>query len=183
MVEQHKNGEIPVKRNWKKISACALGIILVPIGYFGYPYFSIEQSPKAKTTVVAKNNPNDSILIVKMEEALRIVQDEKKKRNVEARNEQKLCSAAKLYKEAISLHATDSVVKNATANWASSQEVIDETYDYLYKKGIEYSYIGAEEAARAFGKRSLVLKNYISESINEAEKDMNKKRSKQRTIE
>jgi len=170
MVEQHKNGGIPIKRNWKKISAFALGAALIPMGYFTYPYFSIEQSSKAKTTVVAKNNPNDSILIAKIEKATQIVQDEKSKRNIETRNEQRLCSAAKLYQEALSLHATDSVIKTATVNWESSQEVIDETYDYLYKKGIEYSYIGAEEAARTFGKRSLVLKDYISESVTEKKK-------------
>ena len=109
-------------------------------------------------------------MIAKIEKATQIVQDEKSKRNIETRNEQRLCSAAKLYQEALSLHATDSVIKTATVNWESSQEVIDETYDYLYKKGIEYSYIGAEEAARTFGKRSLVLKDYISESVTEKKK-------------
>ena len=53
-------------------------------------------------------------------------------------------------------------MKKAADEWTASQAVIDETYSFLYKKGVEYSYIGAEEAARTFGKRSLVLKNYAS---------------------
>lgn len=167
MVEQHRNGGIPAKRNWKKAGVLAIAIAILPIGYLVYPHISMKQSPKKSQAVVAKSNPNDSILIAKVEEATQIVSEEKGKRNIEARNEQKLCSAAKLYQEAMTLHATDSIKKKVTDEWVESQDVIDETYSYLYKRGVEYSYMGAEEAAKTFGKRSLALKSYASTAIQQ----------------
>lgn len=163
MVEQHKNGGIPSRRNWKKVGVLVVTVsILSSVGYFVYPHISMKEVAKKEKVVVAKSNPYDRILVSKIEQATQMVNEEKYKRNIEARNEQKLCSAAKLYKEAMALHATDSIMKKAADEWTASQAVIDETYSYLYKKGVEYSYIGAEEAARTFGKRSLVLKNYAS---------------------
>lgn len=163
MVEQHKNGGIPSRRNWKKVGVLVVAVsILSSVGYFVYPHISMKEAAKKEKVVVAKSNPYDRILVSKIEQATQMVNEEKYKRNIEARNEQKLCSAAKLYKEAMALHATDSIMKKAADEWTASQAVIDETYSFLYKKGVEYSYIGAEEAARTFGKRSLVLKNYAS---------------------
>lgn len=162
LVEQHKSGEIPTERNWKKVGALAAIITILSIGYFIYPVITTKQSSKESHTIVTKSNPNDKILIAKVEEATQMVNEEKGKRNIEARNEQKLGAAAKLYQEALALHATDSIKKKATDDWVEFQNVIDETYTYLYKKGVEYSYMGAEEAAKTFGRRSLVLKNYAS---------------------
>lgn len=163
MVEQHKNGGIPSRRNWKKVGVLVVAVsILSSVGYFVYPHISMKEAAKKEKVVVAKSNPYDRILVSKIEQATQMVNEEKYKRNIEARNEQKLCSAAKLYIEAMALHATDSIMKKAADEWTASQAVIDETYSFLYKKGVEYSYIGAEEAARTFGKRSLVLKNYAS---------------------
>ena len=163
MVEQHKNGVILNRRNWKKIGALAVAIAILPIGYFVYPHIVAKQSPKEKHMVVAKSNPNDKILMSKVEEATQMVNEEKGKRNIETRNEQKLGAAAKLYQEAMALQATDSIKKKATDDWVEFQNVIDETYTYLYKKGVEYSNMGAEEAAR-----SRELKDYASTSIQQA---------------
>lgn len=168
MVEQHKNGVILNRRNWKKIGALAVAIAILPIGYFVYPHIVAKQSPKEKHMVVAKINPNDKILMSKVEEATQMVNEEKGKRNIETRNEQKLGAAAKLYQEAMALQATDSIKKKATDDWVEFQNVIDETYTYLYKKGVEYSNMGAEEAAKTFGRRSRELKDYASTSIQQA---------------
>ena len=168
MVEQHKNGVILNRRNWKKIGALAVAIAILPIGYFVYPHIVAKQSPKEKHMVVAKSNPNDKILMSKVEEATQMVNEEKGKRNIETRNEQKLGAAAKLYQEAMALQATDSIKKKATDDWVEFQNVIDETYTYLYKKGVEYSNMGAEEAAKTFGRRSRELKDYASTSIQQA---------------
>ena len=168
MVEQHKNGVILNRRNWKKIGALAVAIAILPIGYFVYPHIVAKQSPKEKHMVVAKINPNDKILMSKVEEATQMVNEEKGKRNKETRNEQKLGAAAKLYQEAMALQATDSIKKKATDDWVEFQNVIDETYTYLYKKGVEYSNMGAEEAAKTFGRRSRELKDYASTSIQQA---------------
>lgn len=168
MVEQHKNGVILNRRNWKKIGALAVAIVILPIGYFVYPHIVAKQSPKEKHMVVAKSNPNDKILMSKVEEATQMVNEEKGKRNIETRNEQKLGAAAKLYQEAMALQATDSIKKKATDDWVEFQNVIDETYTYLYKKGVEYSNMGAEEAAKTFGRRSRELKDYASTSIQQA---------------
>ena len=168
MVEQHKNGVILNRRNWKKIGALAVAIAILPIGYFVYPQIVAKQSPKEKHMAVAKINPNDKILMSKVEEATQMVNEEKGKRNIETRNEQKLGAAAKLYQEAMALQATDSIKKKATDDWVEFQNVIDETYTYLYKKGVEYSNMGAEEAAKTFGRRSRELKDYASTSIQQA---------------
>lgn len=168
MVEQHKNGVILNRRNWKKIGALAVAIAILPIGYFVYPHIVAKQSPKEKHMAVAKINPNDKILMSKVEEATQMVNEEKGKRNIETRNEQKLGAAAKLYQEAMALQATDSIKKKATDDWVEFQNVIDETYTYLYKKGVEYSNMGAEEAAKTFGRRSRELKDYASTSIQQA---------------
>ena len=168
MVEQHKNGVILNRRNWKKIGALAVAIAILPIGYFVYPHIVAKQSPKEEHMVVAKINPNDKILMSKVEEATQMVNEEKGKRNIETRNEQKLGAAAKLYQEAMALQATDSIKKKATDDWVEFQNVIDETYTYLYKKGVEYSNMGAEEAAKTFGRRSRELKDYASTSIQQA---------------
>ena len=88
-----------------------MAIAILPIGYFVYPHIVAKQSPKEKHMVVAKSNPNDKILMSKVEEATQMVNEEKGKRNIETRNEQKLGAAAKLYQEAMALQASDSIKK------------------------------------------------------------------------
>ena len=46
----------------------------------------------------------------------------------------------------------------------ASQQVIDNTYEYLYNKGIEYGEIGAETASQNFEKRCSLLMNYVTPS-------------------
>lgn len=46
-----------------------MAIAILPIGYFVYPHIVAKQSPKEKHMVVAKINPNDKILMSKVEEA------------------------------------------------------------------------------------------------------------------
>ena len=46
----------------------------------------------------------------------------------------------------------------------ASQQVIDNTYEYLYNKGIEYGEIGAETASQNYEKRCSLLINYVTPS-------------------
>ena len=48
--------------------------------------------------------------------------------------------------------------------WVSSQQVIDNAYEYLYNKGVEYGEMGAESASQKFSQRSIVLSDYVTPS-------------------
>ena len=96
-----------------------------------------------------------------MKEAESIIKKEKSK-NIDRRSEQKLRLAAQKYSSAIKLNVTDSIRQEAIAIWGNSQETINETYKYLYDRGVEYANIGAESAANTFGKRCKVLQKFVS---------------------
>lgn len=158
MIDDHKNG---VRRSAPKpryrIMASVSAVVLI-IFSFVLAFFN----SKGEEFAVAVN-PNDSILIAKIEDACNMVRIEKEKGFVDSLDEQKLRAAAQKYNEAIKLEATDSIVKKGKAMWTASQKIIDDMYTYLYNKGIEYSEAEAENAAKDFGRRSLVLKEYVSE--------------------
>ena len=44
-------------------------------------------------------------------------------------------------------------------------DLIDETYLYLYEKGLKYAEADAEMAARILKERSETLKEYVSDSV------------------
>ena len=49
--------------------------------------------------------------------------------------------------------------------------MIDNTYTYMYKKGVEYSACGAVDAGRRLGRRTVKLKEYVSQpSLDKLEK-------------
>ena len=62
------------------------------------------------------------------------------------------------------LDVTDSVKEKGNQRWVASQQVIDNAYEYLYNKGVEYGEMGAESASRKFSKRSIVLSDYVTPS-------------------
>lgn len=166
MVKQHSQGSFPRKRNRAMAVIMAAAAILIPTGYWLYANHTVQPIPQETVSHTIQSNPDDSLFRTKVKEAMRIVNCERHK-DIEKRNEQQLCSAAKMFKTAMELKATDSIVEKATADWGPSQEVIDETYEYLYEKGVEYSHAGAEAAAGEFGHRSLMLKEYISGTLRQ----------------
>lgn len=116
---------------------------------------------------------NDSILIVKIKEATAIVNEEKAKNKVSSINEEKLCSAARIYQEAIKMEVSDSVKDLGMRMWDESQQVIDFTYKYLYISGARYSLADAPTPAKEFGQRSKTLKEYASATaIEDAESEV-----------
>lgn len=142
-----------------------IGVLVVAVLGFGSWYLipkkRSENVPVSTHKLTVRTNPNDSILLAEVKEAERIIKKEKSK-NIDKRSEQKLCLAAQKYSNAIKLNVTDSVRQEAVAIWGSSQETINETYKYLYDRGVEYANIGAESAASSFGKRCKVLQKFVS---------------------
>jgi len=158
MVNNHKNGVKPSVANpVRKIVAGVSGLVVVSVLCV---FTFLGKSGESPVAV----NPNDSILLARVEEACEIVMVEKDKGDADAVDEQKLRAAAQMYSEAVMLEATDSIVEKGRSKWMASQKIIDEAYVYFYNKGVEYSQNEAYSAASKFGKRSLVLKEYVSEN-------------------
>ena len=143
----------------------ATAVVIAVCAYFGVSAWldrpgSISQDPGPIPNPIVKNE-NDSIVRTRVDGAKLLVDNERTK-TVDKRNVQNLKSAAQTYREAIALKATDSVVQNAKARWTSSQEVINETYRYLYNQSQTYKRAGANDAAAAFEKKSQELRDFYS---------------------
>lgn len=161
--QNHKVGIHPTNHNkLKKITAyCITSVIFVSLCYLGYPYIMTIDKTKEETAII---NKNDSIFLAKVNEAVTIIEQERSKKYISAVDEIALCSAAKIYADAILLNTSDSLKKQGSQMWITSQQIIDKTYEYLYNKSVEYSEIGAESASQNFQKRSIVLSDYVTPS-------------------
>lgn len=156
IVAQHKSGKASTrpKRNWKKPAAVAAAVVIAVCAYFGVSAWLDSSGthdipdPVPPPIIVV----NDSIVRTKVNDA-KLMVDKERTKAVEKRNVENLKSAALTYREAIALKATDSVVQNAKARWTSSQEVINETYRYLYNQSQTYKRAGASDAAADFEKK------------------------------
>ena len=70
------------------------------------------------------------------------------------------------FEDAMSLPVTDTGIETrGRMLWKESQNLIDETYLYLYEKGLKYAEADAEMAARILKDRSDTLKEYVSDSV------------------
>ncbi len=156
IVAQHKSGKASTrpKRNWKKPAAVVAAVVIAVCAYFGVSAWLDDFVTPDPTPAL---NENDSIVRMKVNDA-KLMVDEERTKAVEKRNVENLKSAALTYREAIALKATDSVVQNAKARWTSSQEVINETYRYLYNQSQTYKRAGADDAAAVFEKKSNELR-------------------------
>lgn len=169
-VNSHKAGVLPRKRGPVRHLAVAAACVVVAVG--GWLVWSLAPLEKtAETVSVAVPNRNDSIFLAKVTEAnhivereKRIIEQERQKESVAAINEGTLCSAAEIYKQALSIEASDSALERGRAMWMPSQRVIDNTYTYMYNKGVEYSVGGAVDAGRRLGRRTVKLKEYVSQA-------------------
>lgn len=156
------NGE--EKKPTKLIFSAASAVLVVLCCYFGYTYLAPSQTndnDKKETSIV---RANDSIYLERINKAIAITQPEIQKSDPSSIDEKALCSAAEIFEEAKGLTISDSAKVQGDKIWMASQQVIDNTYEYLYNKGIEYGEIGAETASQNFEKRCSLLMNYVTPS-------------------
>ncbi len=164
-VTAHKGGHVikeERKTNYKAVCAVAAVVFVVLGLYVGYPYLGTDENDG--NGLAATENKNDSTFLAKMNEAITITQAELGKNDLSAVDEQVLCSAAAIVADAKLLEASDSVKLQGDKVWATSQELIDNTYEYLYNKGVEYGKVGADSASSRFERRSASLVNYVTQS-------------------
>lgn len=176
-VRAHKDGHV-VKKDAKpyyRVMYAVASVFLIVLGlYVGYSYVGAEDSDEKG--LAATENQNDSAFLAKMNEAITITQGELAKNDLSAVDEQALCSAAVIVADAKLLEASDSVKMQGNKMWATSQELIDNTYEYLYNKGVEYGKIDADSASSRFERRSALLVNYVSQSkVKKSEPEIEEK--------
>ena len=147
-------------RTTRKVLLAAIGMIACSM-YFIYPYIIHENKQNENVVVV---NRNDSIYLAKINEAVSLTESEIGKKDFSSVDETTLCSAAKIYTDASLLDVTDSIREKGTQMWIASQQIIDNTYEYLYNKGVEYGKMGAESVSHKFSRRSIVLSDYVTPS-------------------
>lgn len=151
----------PPSPAYKKV-VIALSVLVAMVScYFAYPYIIPEKRQNENVVVI---NRNDSIYLAKINEAVSLTESEISKKDLSSVDETTLCSAAKIYTDACLLDVTDSVKEKGNQMWVASQQVIDNAYEYLYNKCVEYGEMGAESASRKFSKRSIVLSDYVTPS-------------------
>ena len=151
----------PPSSAYKKV-VIALSVLVAMVScYFAYPYIIPGKRQNENAVVI---NRNDSIYLAKINEAVSLTESEISKKDLSSVDETTLCSAAKIYTDANSLDVTDSVKEKGNQMWVSSQQVIDNAYEYLYNKGVEYGEMGAESASQKFSQRSIVLSDYVTPS-------------------
>lgn len=151
----------PSPHHYKKVIMTLSAMVLVATCYFTYSYIIPEYK---HTDDVVVTNMNDSIYLAKIDQAVSLTESEMSKKDLSSVDETTLCSAAKIYSDANLLDVTDSVKEKGAQMWVTSQQVIDNAYEYLYNKGVEYEEIGAVSASQKFRKRSVVLSDYVTPS-------------------
>lgn len=160
--KDHFDGITPLtSHNYKKVVMTLSSLVLLATCYFAYPYIIPEDKQIENVVVVSRN---DSIYLAKINEAVSLTESEINKKDLSSVDETTLCSAAKIYTDASLLDVTDSVKEKGTQMWIASQQIIDNAYEFLYNKGVEYGEIGAESASQNFSKRSIVLNDYVTPS-------------------
>lgn len=160
-IKNHKEGNKKSGGNKKSILGIASAMILALVCYISYPYLnsSLFQSDTTNTVVI---NVNDSIFLSKVHEAIIITEAEINKKDLSTVDEKALCSAAEIFVEAQKLDVSESTILYGSKIWAASQNIIDNTYEYLYNKSVEYQEMGAEDACARFNRRSSQLVNYVT---------------------
>ena len=160
MVDMRHDGVRPPRKSpWKKIAAATAAVTAAVTAGMVFQIFTGNGEEGVSI------NHNDSIFLSKVKIASELVRIESEKENPDSIDETKLCTAAQIYNDAIKLDSiTDTAADKGKSMWTASQKVIDQTYTYLYNKGVEYGEIGAESAAETFGERSRALAGYVSDS-------------------
>ena len=117
-------------------------------------------------------NPNDSILVVRVEQANKIVEEistqpaKVRYNNYATDYVEKLIEAAELYHSTDTLKVShDSIRTKGKELWAVSQSVIDKEYAALDSLHDYYGDMGAEGAAAVFSQRRRDIRVYVSDNI------------------
>lgn len=161
---------IPIWKSWKR-NAIVAAILIAIVGgtvTLTKPNREPLKPPYSQTNIAKKDTLKSSInreVITRIKKANNIVASEGRKKDADKRSERKLIAAAKMYREAISLNASDSIIDKGKAIWATSQNVIDNTYTSLYNKATEYRNAGAENAEKTMFSKCQMLSTYVSPSI------------------
>lgn len=166
-VKKHREGSTDndeKKKSKKLIFSAASAILVVLCCYFGYTYLAPSKTNDNDNKEISIVRANDSIYLERINKAIAITQPEIQKSDPSSIDEKALCSAAEIFEEAKGLTISDSAKVQGDKIWMASQQVIDNTYEYLYNKGIEYGEIGAETASQNFEKRCSLLMNYVTPS-------------------
>ena len=163
-------------RNRKRLLIGALSaVLLITGGGVAWRYLSASSPLEQKKEQIAqdtvtqpdKNNRNDSLLLLKVNQAKKLVSSEKAKHpKLDHINEHALVEAASLYKEAMQIEAMPATIEQGKQVWAASQTIIDKTYQYLLGKKAYYQDMGASGAAKEFGVRAERLKAYVSKKTD-----------------
>lgn len=149
------NGTSVKSPSWKKFAIVSAGIAAVVIVGF----------VAGKRIAHSPLHPNDSTFLAKIEVANGLVEMEKEKANIDSIDELQLSKAAQIYRNALQMEVTDKTGEIGREKWQVAQAFIDTIYVYFRGKQTEYAEIGAENAAKVFSNRSLVLEDFISEAV------------------
>lgn len=142
------------KYRWRLVAATAAAVIVL----FGAAVFT-------RRPIIDPPNPNDSIVISTIGRANSIVATEGNKAKPDKRDATRLCQAAQMYREAMTLQASDKIIREGKELWTSSQHVIDDTYTSLYSMAAEYKSIGAYSAAGDISDKYEEIEGYVSDSV------------------
>lgn len=150
---------------YRKVLYGIVALLVAVCGMIWYYDPDIDIRTNKQESIAIAKKRNDSIFIASIEKAKMIVDAERLKSNISARNEEKLRSAADIYRNAIKeLEVSDSVREIGQQMWQESQLIIDDTYRYLYTTGVRYNRADAKQAAESFWKRCRVLQGCVSET-------------------
>lgn len=157
IVSDHQRGIVPPKPTiHKRLTIISVAVICAVLAYFIFP------RPDEKVPVVI--NPNDSLALARIDSAISIVSSEVAS-NIEKRDAERLSDAAKIYKDALGLNVTDTILEQGMSKWMESQNVIDDTYKYLSDQSYYYNEMKAYEAAKDFDTKCKKLEDFVSDSI------------------
>ncbi len=159
-VQEHRNGTTTLKSHNRLKRALTIIVSISAIGIASILYLNHNQKDQEPAALVV--NINDSIFIAKVNEAVMITQPELNKKDISSVDENTLCSAAKIYADANHYNATDTVKEKYSKLWNASQKKIDDVYEYLYAKEVEYDEMGAEAASKLFEKRCNTLSEFVT---------------------
>lgn len=161
-VQLHKSGKRPKKYGLWRIVGWGMAAMVAVI--CGVSIFNMSTKESSADENVVAVNKNDSVYIDQLKLAILKADPEIVKTDLSAVDEAILCSAAEIFMEISRLEVTDSVKRLGEQMWASCQDKIDLTYEFLHDKGMYYRDLQAESASREFDRRSSLMADYVTPS-------------------
>ena len=148
---------------WKYAMFGGIAAAVIGGAYLSWPYIIVDPPI---------HNPNDSILVARVEEANKMVEElysepaKVRYDNYATDYVGKLVEAAEKYRSTDTLEVShDSIRTKGKELWAVSQNVIDKEYEAFDSIHNYYDDLGAEGAAEAFSQRRRDIRMYVSDNI------------------